>query len=373
MTNAGVRSLSPTVALRGCRWAIMCSIVSALWLATPHIAAAQSQEEPPPPADSVRHDVVIRAFGAVEWGATERERSPNSFTLGQFALFATSNLNDRISVLAEVVMEGSVDTRVVTDLERLQLTYRWNDSLHVTAGRYHTGIGFYNTAFHHGAFFETPIGRPRVFAFEDEGGVLPVHDVGLTVRGRVPRTGAALHYLVEIGNGRSWTPGGDAEDPARDQDAAKAINVGLSFRPERWRGLEIGGSYYRDKISQPGLSSIPQRISAAYVAYRTPVTEVLAEWLRLSHGVPGGTHHQDAGYAQVSTGWRKVRPYYRYDRLAIDPRAPLIGAFESLTGHTVGIRVEPSEWVGLKAQYERSTRGPQQGVDAVRTQLVFVF
>jgi hypothetical protein len=355
------------------RAAIAPLVLVALSLA-PAIAAAQPQDEPQPPPDGTRRDLVVRAFGAVEWGATERARTPNSFTLGQFALFATSNINERISVLAEVVMEGSVNTRVVTDLERLQLTYRWNDALHVTAGRYHTGVGFYNTAFHHGAFFETPIGRPRVFAFEDEGGVLPVHDVGLTVRGRVPKTGAALHYLVEIGNGRSWAAsGGDTDEPDRDRDAAKASNVGLSYRPERWRGLEIGASYYRDRISQRGLPSLPQRITAAYVAYRTPVTEVLAEWLRLSHGLEGGDHHQDAGYAQVSTGWRKARPYYRYDRLAIDPRAPLIGGFESFTGHTAGIRVEAAAWVGVKAQYERSNQGTQHGVDAVRTQLVFVF
>ena len=117
----------------------------------------------------------------------------------------TAAINDRVSVLAEVVLEASgANTQVVTDLERLQLTFRVADYLQLSAGRYHTGIGFYNTAFHHGSYFETPIGRPRVFDFEDEGGVLPVHDVGISARGTVPHTGSALHYLAEIGNGRSW-------------------------------------------------------------------------------------------------------------------------------------------------------------------------
>jgi hypothetical protein len=41
-------------------------------------------------------------------------------------------LNDRVGVLAEIVMEAtSADARVVTDLERLQLTFHVND--HATA------------------------------------------------------------------------------------------------------------------------------------------------------------------------------------------------------------------------------------------------
>jgi hypothetical protein len=138
-------------------------------------------------------ELLVRAFGSVDWGATELPGTPNSFALGQFDLFVTASLNEWVSVLAEIVMEGSsADTRVVTDLERLQLTFRMNDHLQLTAGRYHTGIGFYNTAFHHGSYFETPIGHPRVFAFEDEGGVLPVHETGITARGTVPKTGSAL-------------------------------------------------------------------------------------------------------------------------------------------------------------------------------------
>jgi hypothetical protein len=346
-----------------------------VWITAPTSVAAQSADEQPA-TGSTSPDVLLRAFGAVEWGATQRDEEANSFALGQFALFATSNLTERISVLAEIVLEGGIDTRVVTDLERLQLTFRWNDYLQASAGRYHTGIGFYNTAFHHGAYFETPIGRPRVFEFEDEGGVLPVHDVGVTVRGQIPSAVTGLQYLVEVGNGRVWddaesAPG--ADEPARDVNGAKAVNVGLSYRPERWRELEVGTSFYRDTVPFAGTTSIPLRIGTAYLAYRTPGVEVLAEWLMLSHRTTERSHHDRAGYAQVSNAWGRVRPYYRYDRLAIDPDTPFIGAIGSSTVHTFGVRVDPSQWVGLKAQYERADLPTVRGVDAVRTQLVFVF
>jgi len=36
--------------------------------------------------------------------------------------------------------------------------------------RYHTAIGYYNTAYHHSTWFQTTTGRPFLFEFEDKGG-----------------------------------------------------------------------------------------------------------------------------------------------------------------------------------------------------------
>jgi hypothetical protein len=260
----------------------------------------EHQAEPPPQAHD--HDAApapglfVRAFGSVNWGATNETGVPNSFALGQFALFATSTVSERVSVLAEVVMESSLTTRVVTDLERLQLTFRLNDHFHVSAGRYHTGIGYYNSAFHHGSYFETPIGRPRVFAFEDEGGVLPVHEIGISAGGTVPGTDSTVVYLAEVGNGRTWnTVPTDAD--ATDTNNGKSTNVGASFRPGRWRGFEIGSSYYRDLIPDTNLRPVDHRIAAAFLVYKTPSIEVMAEYLRLTHRTEQGLSYVNhAGY-----------------------------------------------------------------------------
>jgi hypothetical protein len=352
------------------------AIVLVLVAARPDAVAAQSADAAQDPAATPPPTLVARAFGAFEWGATELPDTPNSFTLGQFDLFVTSNLSDRLSVLAEVVLEASTSTRVSTDLERLQLTFRWNDYVQVSAGRYHTGIGYYNAAFHHGAFFETAIGRPRVFAFEDEGGVLPVHEVGLTASGAIPKTASALHYLVETGNGRDWALDGVENEQVEvvDGNSAKSTNVGLAFRPPRVPALEVGGSFYRDRIPRPGSTDVAHRIGAAYVTYRTPALEVLAEWVGLMHRPVGGAlFSNDGGYAQASRSWGRWRPYYRYERMAIDPGTPFIGEISPFEAHTIGLRVDPAEWVGIKAQYQRSDNAGLRGIDAMRTQLVFVF
>jgi hypothetical protein len=334
---------------------------------------AQPPDEHHDPTAGPGPEMLVRAFGSVDWGATQLPGVANSFTLGQFDLFVTASLNDRVSVLAEIVMEASgANTRVVTDLERLQLTFRFNDHVQLSTGRYHTGIGFYNVAFHHGSYFEIPIGRPRVFDFEDEGGVLPVHEVGISVRGTVPNTGSALRYLAEIGNGRTWVSDEDAE--GRDRNRSKSTNVGLSLRPERWRGVEVGTSFYRDAIFATPSSEVALRIAAAYAVYRTTNTEAMAEWLTLSHTIAGTpTFRNHGGYAQVSRAWRQVRPYYRFDRLAISPSTPFIGDRGSFQANVIGLRFDPAMWIGLKAQYERSNEAGVRGIDAVRTQLVFVF
>jgi len=332
------------------------------------------QEHPLPGATGP--ETTLRAFGTVEWAASQLREVPNSFSLGQLSLFVTSNLTESVSVLAEIVLEGhSPDTQVVTDLERLQLTFRLNDFFNISAGRYHSGIGFYNAAFHHGTYFEIPIGRPRVFKFEDDGGVLPIHELGVTVRGVVPHTGSSLRYVAEVANGRVWTPVAEEGTTERGPDAndAKSTNVGVSYRPERWRGFEVGTSFYRDTIFQTATSAVDHHIAAIYAVYRTPSTELMAEWLRLTHVTEGSTYHNDGGYVQASKAWGKLRPYYRFDRLAINPATPFIGAIGSYKAHIVGLRIDPVKWVGLKAQYERTDESGQYGVNGVRTQLVFVF
>ena len=360
------------------RRACVAFVIASICLSGPRLCAqAEHDQHDAANGPDQRSSLLLRAFGAVEWAGSQQEETPNSFGLGQFALFATSNLHERVSVLAEVVLEASGNnTRVVTDLERLQITFRLRDFLNLSAGRYHTGIGYYNAAFHHGAYFETPIDRPRVFAFEDEGGVLPVHEVGMTASGIVPGTGSTLRYLAEVGNGRSFDRAarGETDEERRDRNGAKSTNLGLSFRPSGSGGLELGASYYRDTVPQNAAADVNLRIGAAFAVYRTPSIELMAEWLRLQHRIDGGpSFANNAGYLQGSRAWGQWRPYYRYDRLAIDPATPFIGSAGSYRSNIVGIRFDPMQWVGLKAQYEHTDEPRQRGVDAVRAQLVFVF
>ena len=71
------------------------------------------------------------------------------------------------------------------------LTYKASDYFQISFGKYNTAIGYYTNAFHRAHFFQTAISRPIMFADEDDGGILPVHNIGVTATGqdsfRIPR------------------------------------------------------------------------------------------------------------------------------------------------------------------------------------------
>jgi hypothetical protein len=113
--------------------------------------------------------LVWSGFGDMAWKKTDAP-GDNTFILGQFTLYPTATLSDRLSVLAEIVFKGGSDNRILVDLERALLRYSFADSLALSAGRYHTAIGYYNAAYHHSSWLQTTIERPLIFAF---GGPCP--------------------------------------------------------------------------------------------------------------------------------------------------------------------------------------------------------
>ena len=120
----------------------------------------------------------------------------NSFRLGQADLFITSKLSDKLSFLMETTIDSDQNNSPGIEIERLLLNYRENEYLNVSMGRYHSAIGYFNAAFHHGRWFQTAVDRPFLFEFEDEGGILPIHNVGVSVSGRVPSGDLRLNYVV---------------------------------------------------------------------------------------------------------------------------------------------------------------------------------
>jgi len=89
----------------------------------------------------------------------------------------SSDLSNSVSFLSEVVVGADAANSWGIDIERAQITYRASDFFHLSGGRMHTAIGYYNTAYHHGTWFQTATGRPYMYFFEDSGGILPVHIV----------------------------------------------------------------------------------------------------------------------------------------------------------------------------------------------------
>jgi hypothetical protein len=326
------------------------------------------------PGASPAPELVLRGFGDVLYRWANDDRGGDSFELGQVDLFVTSRLSDDLSVLGEIVFQPRGGDNFTSHVERLLLTYHPTDALRLSVGRYHTGIGYYNTAFHHGTWFQTAVDRPFLFAFAKDGGILPIHQVGLSASGRLPGADrVGLHYLAEIGHSQPFHTADGRVDPASGEDRL-AVNVGLYVRPSAVAGLQVGGSVYLDRVDHPEHPVQDELIAAAHAVYESRQLELLNEVLAIRHSSPGGpATHSYGFYLQAAPKLGRWRPYARYQHFQADAHDPLLAAQGRRHGPSLGLRRELGAFAALKLQYDRTTRRGLGSHDVLSVQAAFTF
>ncbi len=349
------------------------------------------QEEPmgPERMDLSKTLLRIRGFGDITFHGDNSKGDTTSFTLGQLDLFVTSDVSEKFKFLSEIVFEAGPEgvregNSFGVDLERYLLQYTPSEYFNLSVGRFHTAIGYYNTAYHHSTWFQTTTGRPFLFAFEDEGGILPVHTVGASVAGRIPSGSLGLHYVAEVGNGR--TSGSLLDEPVQnavDENNHKAFNLALFARPKAVNGLQFGFSAYRDVLTPSGSPRIGETILAAHAVYSGPTFEWLNEAVVVRHTPEslGHTFNTPAFYSQLSKRFGSYRPYFRYQYMNASGREPIfsnfvIGPQQGIglrQGPSVGLRYDASDSVAVKLQYDYTALRQQQAINALALQVGFTF
>jgi hypothetical protein len=303
--------------------------------------------------DVSRTALNIRGFGDFGFYGGNQKGQTSSFSLGQMNLFITSNLSERVRFLTELVFEVHQNNAFEADLERMLLEGSLSDYFKLSGGRYHTAIGYYNTAYHHSTWFQTATERPYIFAYEDEGGILPIHMVGAQASGLIPSGKLGLHYIVEAGNGRTSSPVAEPVQNYVDENGHKAVNVAIFARPDAVPGLQTGLSIYRDVLSVPNLPKVNETITDAYAVLIRPRFEWLNEALMIRHSAQGDhVYETPAFYSQISQRFGAYRPYLRYQYINASSREPVFPQVGLRTGPSVGIRFEATESVALKLQYD---------------------
>jgi len=337
----------------------------------------------------------IRGYADIGLFANDGVIAPenhSSFALGQFNLFMTSRLSPRAGVLAELIVEPESTNGVGVDLERLLFNYSVSDSLNASVGRYHSSIGYYNTAYHHSSWMQTTVERPFLFAFEDDGGILPIHNVGVSLSGTLPSGSLGLNYIVEVGNGRaSRSRLDEAVQNAFDENSHKSLNLAFFVRPERWRGMQAGFSYYLDRLTPDagslienpadpfplnvaGRPRIDERIMAAHVIYQTGRFEFLNEGILIQHDLNGyHTFYTPGFYSQISRRWGQVRPYFRYQYVNASPYEPVFGDVGLRQGPLAGLRFDITESSAFKVEYDRTLVRGYSPINGLATQVSFAF
>jgi hypothetical protein len=318
----------------------------------------------------------IQGYADVNLRASNEKGRTTSFSLGQVDLFITSRLSENLSVLGELILEAEEDNSFSFSAHRLLLRYSPRDYFTLGVGRDHASIGFYNTAYHHGSWFATAATRPYLFAFENKGGILPLHNVGVSVSGRIPSAPFGLRYVAEFGNGRSTNSTTDRSvATAVDENNGKAFNLALFARPPKWPGFQMGFSVYRDRRTPEGMAPIGETIMAAHVVRRTSRSEFLNEGVLIRHASGARSFYTPAFYTQFARRFGDARPYFRYQYINAPDDDPIFRPLDvgRRNGPSLGLRYDVSEFAAFKMQFDRTLRRRKEAHDELILQLAFTF
>src|SRR5215469_3033983 len=347
--------------------------------------AAQGEAAPSERVDDGKTLLNIRGFGDYGFGGSNQKGTTTAFSLGQVDFFISSNISERFRFVSDLVFEKGVGNAYEEDLERVLLEYRYSDYFKMAFGRDQTAIGYYNLAFRHSSWFQIPTGRPFLFRFEDEGGILPGHIVGASASGQIPTGKLGLHYIAEVGNGRAGAAGAAPVQNFLDENNHKAVDVNVFSRPDAVPGLQVGFSAYRDLLTPPNSPAIHETILNTYVVFARSKFEWLNEGLLIRHASPEPAHvfNTSGFYTQISRGFGSFRPYFRYQYVNAPNNEPIFFPVYNVSvglqhGPSLGVRYDFRESVAAKLEYDynelRRVQGiNQQAISQLALQVTFAF
>jgi hypothetical protein len=290
------------------------------------------------------------------------------FRLGQYSFFISSQLSDRISFIGESVFE--FDDGFHVDVERVLLKYEATDYLNIIAGKHHTPIGYWNTAYHHGNAIQPTIWRPYMFRFEDEGGIFPIHSLGVLLTAE-NLTALGLGYGFMISNGLG-------SNAVLDNDNYKAITASVQIKP--LEGLTLQGSAYFDRLSK-GVATLrtnangeiiqlpdemAYRIYSGTVLYFNGPFEFIGEYASVANTLESLTTNTSGMYVYAGYKFGDLVLYGRFDRLAYSPDEMYFQK-NDLTSIVIGARYSLGPFTVLKLEYQnlnRQTTGISNGITA---------
>ena len=272
-------------------------------------------------------DTGLPLHGFADVGAgTRNPINPDlkGFYVGNLDFYMTPHLGDRTRALFELNTEVSSEGSVDVDLERAQVGYQFSDQATVWMGRYHTPYGYVNTALHHGSWINNSLRRPNFLQFEDNGGIVPAHTVGLWVTGSNRRGAGKVLYDAYLGNSQEIA-GGVLDMRNAGNTHGKLIvggRVGFQFSAGAAAGLTLGAHAFSAHVADDALVPNATRVFAygGYAVYDTDRWENIAEiYLFDDADLNGdsGRHRSNAGFLQLGYRAPWGVPYARYERAAL--------------------------------------------------------
>ena len=249
------------------------------------------------------------------------------FSVGTLDLYLTPQFGDRVKALAEIAFEFERGGNGAVDMERLQLGYTLSDAVTVWLGRFHTPFGLWNTMFHHGANLQTSIYRPRFVEFEDKGGFIPAHSVGVWASGKTRLGSGKVTYDGYLSNGPSIKQRTLDPNTFTDDSRDKMIGFNVGYQPAGvLGGLTVGVHGFGSTVNAYAasdllLSQTKLRAAGAYFGYDAEDWEAIGEYYSFSNVDTGSSteHASKAWFVHVGRAFGPLTPFVRLERASLDP------------------------------------------------------
>lgn len=347
-----------------------------------------------------RNDLGLPLHGFADVGYAHSSNDPNGrlggFALGTLDIYLTPEFGDRVKSIIELAFEYNDEGALATDLERMQFGYTFSDSMTLWAGRFHTPYGNWNTAFHHGPQIQTSVIRPRFIDFEDKGGILPAHAVGLLASGSLRAGDGKLLYDAYLANGNSIKDGVLDFNAVKDDNANKLVGGNLRYEfGGALDGLTLGVHALSQQVDRHAVTGDPDpaknvsftstksNVYGAFAVLDRGNWEAIGEYYRFrNEDLSGatGTHSSWAGFAQVGYTLGGVwTPYVRLEKAVLDQTDDYFaGQTTGLTyqRQALGLRYNLNPLSALKVELNQTTEdqaaGPQT-TNEVRLQFAVRF
>jgi hypothetical protein len=292
----------------------------------------------------------------------------DGFLVGQMVAHGNARLSNRLTLFGEVSATARPDSYAF-EVERAILRYDFLDEFKLSAGRYHTPISYWNTAYHHGLWLQTSVARPEIIKVGSR--FMPVHFIGVMAEGTLTASAVSFSYEAGLGNGRGFNiaRGGDAGDV----NSSRASVFAARLRPGHF-GLQLGGSIYFDDVETPLAGEFDERIASAHVAWDAGGPELIVEYATANHE-GAGDFDSEGWYAHA--GYRlpgiasRFKPYVRFEHLDANAADPVFDTVEDYRAIIGGIRYDFEGLAALKGEYRRERFGPGDDVNGLYFQVAF--
>jgi hypothetical protein len=317
------------------------------------------------PVSAAATRVSLNMFGDPSFVLNSSAPSRPAFTLSplNFLLYGHAG---HLMALSEFAFElGAGGEQILVDVERFFVGWH-DDRFSIEAGRTHTELGYWNNAYHHGRWLQMTVERPRIVAFEDDGGILPIHSVGVTAKFRPLLGEKQIELVGAVANGRGAIS--DDIQVTEDDNSFKSLLFKIEGKGYGARNLRVGLAGYYDQIApepvkRPALPdvAIQEAIGNAYVAYRGSNLTLISEGYEIVH-LSGSQHWATLDtFTLLAYRFGTVAPYavgeIRAGDINRDPfyfpgvateGSDLIGRFKEVTA---GLRIDITTWSAIKIEY----------------------